>query len=291
MALAFAQHKKIQLRTHPDFNEAWLHDRIADDPTILGLGDVRSLDRERSLPGGGRLDMLLLDDEINRRFEVEIMLGATDPSHIIRTIEYWDLERRRYPGYDHVAVLVAENITARFLNVISLLAGSIPLIAIQLDAIQVGEHVVLNFVQVLDQTELRIDDTDDGGGGQVDRAYWDKKACAPLMKVCDAILRLINDSAKNRQDFNYMRGYIGLKSNGVVRNFMHLSPKPTKKYLHIGFKNAQSVEWVERLAASELDVRSKRKGRMRITITAAEYQTHEATLRELVAATVKEAEA
>ena len=27
-------------------------------------------------------------------------------SHIIRTIEYWDIERRRYPAYEHVAVLV-----------------------------------------------------------------------------------------------------------------------------------------------------------------------------------------
>src|SRR5690606_37295412 len=110
----------------------------------------RVLDRERSLPGGGRLDMLLLEEESNRRFEVEIMLGKTDPSHIIRTIEYWDLERRRYPAYDHVAVVIAENITARFLNVMSLLAGSIPLVAIQLDALQIHENIVLNSVQVLE---------------------------------------------------------------------------------------------------------------------------------------------
>src|SRR3989442_11609419 len=41
-------------------------------------------------------------------------------SHIIRTIEYWDNERRRYPAYEHIAVLVAEQVTARFLNVIGL---------------------------------------------------------------------------------------------------------------------------------------------------------------------------
>jgi hypothetical protein len=103
--------------------------------------------------------MLLFDEDNNRRYEVEIMLGSTDPSHIVRTIEYWDIERRRYPGYEHVAVLVAESITTRFLNVISLLSGSIPLIAIQLDALRVGDNVVLNFVRVLDQTELRLDDT------------------------------------------------------------------------------------------------------------------------------------
>ncbi len=38
----------------------------------------------------GRLD-LLLQDANQRRYEVEIQLGATDESHIIRTIEYWDI--------------------------------------------------------------------------------------------------------------------------------------------------------------------------------------------------------
>ena len=30
-------------------------------------------------------------------YEVEVMLGETDPSHIIRCIEYWDIEKRKYP--------------------------------------------------------------------------------------------------------------------------------------------------------------------------------------------------
>ena len=109
MSLSFVKHEKVSLHKHPTFNEKWLHDRIVDDPTILGLGDIRLLDRERVLQGGGRLDLLFLDDDNNRRYEVEIQLGATDPSHIIRSIEYWDLERRRYPAYEHVAVLVAED--------------------------------------------------------------------------------------------------------------------------------------------------------------------------------------
>lgn len=65
-----------------------------------------------------------------------IQLGKTDESHIIRTIEYWDLERKRYPQYDHTAVIVAEEITSRFLNVISLFNRNIPLVAIQMQAIR-----------------------------------------------------------------------------------------------------------------------------------------------------------
>jgi hypothetical protein len=65
-------------------------------------------------PRAGRLDLLLQDLDTKRRYEVEIQLGATDEAHIIRTIEYWDIERKRYPQYDHCAVLVAEDITSPF---------------------------------------------------------------------------------------------------------------------------------------------------------------------------------
>ena len=41
MPAVFTKHKKISLRNHAEFNEKWLHDRICDDPAILGLGDAR----------------------------------------------------------------------------------------------------------------------------------------------------------------------------------------------------------------------------------------------------------
>ena len=116
MVLKYTKHEKNSLKSSPEFGEAWLQDRISDDPTILRLGDVDLLDRERN-QGPGRLDLLLQDSELNKRYEVELMLGATDASHVIRTIEYWDIERRRYPAYEHVAVLVAEDVTSRYLNV------------------------------------------------------------------------------------------------------------------------------------------------------------------------------
>jgi hypothetical protein len=149
--LQYAKPKPVSLKDHPELNERWLQDRIAEDPSILGLGDLILKDRERMQPRAGRLDILLQDAESNVRYEVEIQLGKTDESHIIRTIEYWDIERKRYPQYDHVAVLVAEDITSRFLNVISLFNGVIPLIAIQLSAIQINDAISMVFATVLDQ--------------------------------------------------------------------------------------------------------------------------------------------
>jgi hypothetical protein len=61
-------------------------------------------DKERAQPRAGRLDLLLQDPESAHRYEVELQLGETDEAHIIRTIEYWDVERKRYPQYDHTLV-------------------------------------------------------------------------------------------------------------------------------------------------------------------------------------------
>jgi hypothetical protein len=95
--MSYVKFSKLSLKSHPEFNERWVQDRIAEDPSILGLGDVIMKDKERSQPRAGRLDLLLQQVDGNRRYEVEIQLGPTDESHIIRTIEYWDIERKRYP--------------------------------------------------------------------------------------------------------------------------------------------------------------------------------------------------
>ena len=147
---------KLSIRSHPELNERWVQERIAEDPSILGLGDLILKDKERMQAGAGRLDLLLQDADSSRRYEVEVQLGKTDESHIIRTIEYWDIERKRYPQYEHTAVIIAEEITSRFLNVIGLFNGTIPLIAIQMNALQLGDTVTLSFTTVLDLSLIHI---------------------------------------------------------------------------------------------------------------------------------------
>ena len=291
MTPEYTSHEKISLRKHPTLNERWLHDRIADNPAILGLGDVRVLDQERTVPGGGRIDLVLLDEDNNRRYEVEIQLGATDPSHIIRCIEYWDLERRRYPGYDHVAVLVAEDVTSRFLNVMGLLAGSIPLIAIRLSAMTVGNYLLLDFVQVLDQTELRLDDTkEDTGGGQADRGYWNDKVGKELMKLCDSTLELINGAASTAWQLNYLRGYVGLQSGGVVNNFIHMAPKKTKDFVHIMLRTSNALQWAEKISAEGIPAVCRHSGHLRISVKPDQFKKHGDIIKEVISETVVEFE-
>lgn len=224
--LIYMKHERVSLKDHPDFDERWLQNLIAADPSVLGLpGVLEVLDRERRQERAGRLDLLLSDPDEERRFELELMLGSLDESHIIRAIEYWDMERRRYPAYEHVAVIVAEDVTGRFLNVLSLLAGSIPMIVLQCNALQVGDHLVLDFVKVLDQTVLRRDDEQEARADPVTRDYWVDRVGDAILGICESSLAMINATATTRMSFNFLRQYIGLSDGTRSRNFVHFLPK------------------------------------------------------------------
>lgn len=134
-------------------DEYWLRDMIYDDPGVLGLGDLQAVMKEKTQSQGGRLDLLLKDPADDSMYEVELQLGATDESHIIRTIEYWDNEKRRWPNRSHTAILIAEEITSRFYNVVHLLSLAVPVIGIQVNIVEVGSSKALHFTKVIDSYE------------------------------------------------------------------------------------------------------------------------------------------
>lgn len=134
-------------------DEHWLRDMIYEDPSTLGLGDLQSVMKEKPQSQGGRQGLLLKNPDDDSMYEVELQLGPTNESHIIRTIEYWDNEKRRWPKRSHTAVLVAEQINTRFFNVVHLLSQAVPIIGIQANIVQVGEAQALHFREVIDSYE------------------------------------------------------------------------------------------------------------------------------------------
>jgi hypothetical protein len=200
-------------------DERWLQERIAEDPSILGLGDLTLLKKEKTQSSGGRIDFLMVDPEEDIRYEIEVMLGQLDESHIIRTIEYWDVERTRYPNSEHRAVIVAEDITNRFFNVISILNRAVPIIAVQMSAVQFENKFVLTFTKVLDVAELLLPD-DELPGEQADRPYWEHRSSQESFAVFDALIPLIS----NRQPrIAYNKHHIAVGTTG--RNFIWCYPR------------------------------------------------------------------
>jgi len=280
MGLTPVKPEKVLLRQHPQFNEKWLCERIKEDPSILGLGDVLVKEVERPEPYGGRLDLLLYDTDSERRYEVELMLGTVDESHIIRCIEYWDLERRRYPQYEHAAVLVAENITTRFLNVIGLFNRAIPMIAIQLNALKVADYIVLNFTKVLDVVEPGEDDDDTEAEEEtVDRGYWEKKGSKESLGVVDSCLSTIQRFAPNLS-LKYNKFYIGLSDQVRPKNFVIFRPK--RQFVRVEPKIRDRQKWAERLETAGIVVLPGGRTRLHFRLARAEAETRSELLRELL---------
>ena len=221
-------YESVSLVNRADFNEEQLQKALIDNPERLGLGDIRVIDRERTQKEGGRLDLLFESDD-DVRYEVEIQLGKTDPSHIIRTIEYWDNEKRQYPSYDHVAVIVAESLTSRFWNVLNILNQSIPLIAIQVSAFKTPSgELGLVFSKLLDRRQIALCDEESFIEAKIaDRSYWEKKN-PQCLAVADAMLGLISDNRNSNIKLSYVLGYIGFKINNKTVNFASVEPR--KRY-------------------------------------------------------------
>lgn len=244
----FIKLERISLKNHPDFTEAKLQTYIVNNPSVLGLGELTSMQRERIQPSGGRLDMLMADD-MNGWYEIELQLGDVDPDHIIRTIEYWDTERKRYPQYDHCAVIIAEEITGRFLNVISLFNGNIPLIAMQVSAHKVSENeVALIFTKVLDRVSLGTDEVE--AFEQTDRRYWEKKSTPQMLALVDTLFSSIIE-ATDGFILKYNKFYIGLSKDGNARNF--ISFKPKKNFLWLNIKYPLEDEFGSKLEQCGLE--------------------------------------
>ena len=278
---------KLSIRNHPELNERWVQERIAEDPSILGLGDLILKDKERPQAGAGRLDLLLQDADSSRRYEVEIQLGKTDESHIIRTIEYWDIERKRYPQYEHTAVIVAEEITSRFLNVISLFNGTIPLMAIQMNAVQLGDTVSLAFTTVLDQVLFGLVDEDEETQEPADRAYWENRGSKATVAMADELLALVQEF-NPRLQLNYTKSYIGLAIDGRPNNFLLFFPK--KDQIRIQPRMTKSTELEEAAEIAGVDVMDYRAryARYRLRLQKGEVQKQADILRKFLEASYRE---
>ncbi len=65
------------------YDELWLQDWLAEDPSRLGLGDVAIMDQEQGQAAGGLLDLLAVDRENETYYSVEVQLGEIDASHTV----------------------------------------------------------------------------------------------------------------------------------------------------------------------------------------------------------------
>ena len=228
--------KKIFIR-NAGFDEYWLQDRIYDNPSILGLGNLVQISKEKKQSSGGKLDILLKDPQDNSMYEVEVMLGETDPSHIIRSIEYWDIEKRKYPQRQHFSVLIAESFNRRYFNVIQILSLNIPMIAIQVDLLETESDYILNFNKLLDIYEEREEEEVTEPANE---SSWNENANWTL-EAAKELLKIISDT---NVSLGYTQSYIKLTKNGKGVYSLSKKAEP-KSYFVFREKDEEMVEAIK----------------------------------------------
>ena len=268
----------VSLANDPIINEAWLHRCIINTPEILGLGALTYLDHERPQHTGGRLDLLLKDDS-DTRYAVEVQLGRLDESHLVRAIEYWDIERRRFPQYDHVAVVVAEDVTSRFLNVISLLNRTIPIIAVQLKGVKVEGHFSLIGTKVIDL--MPVGEAEEDQRQIADKTYWVQHTPEPSMKIIDQLLAMVNEVHEEAYP-RYTRSYVSVTLDGRVRNFLLFSNN--RSGVGAGFRIPEDdclTKWIDKVGLT-LQRYDARFGFYNIRVREADLEERKSALIELM---------
>lgn len=282
----FEHAQPISLKGNASYGgEKAVQDYIASNPSVLQLGtNIKVEAREKLVPSGGRLDFLLSDDvdgELETLYEVEVQLGDLDPSHIIRAIEYWQLEKKGNPDYKHVAVIVAENITSRYFHVLAAISESIPLVAIQMHALKFEEHVAIDFVKLLDSAQTINAIDVQRINTPADRAYWQQKSNQQSMNIVDSVFDLMHQMYPNVA-LKYNQGYIGTTVSGSVSNFVTIRPRKSIVRLSLHISKAQPE--IDAFLKQEPHLGSffPSEGRYRLSLSPGDLEQNKEMLRKAI---------
>jgi len=105
-----ARKRKISLR-NKNINEKIVQEYFEQNTNIIGLTDGILLDKEEIQSRSKRLNMLFKESDTKNCYVVGIKLGILDEDHIKKTIEYWNLSKKKYPKYEHCIIFCVGNIT------------------------------------------------------------------------------------------------------------------------------------------------------------------------------------
>lgn len=243
--LTYVPSQPFTLKSHSDFDESWLEKQIVEHPEILAL-DTKKVVRSQVLQkSGGKVDLLLSDEDNEVLYTVELMLGAVDASHIVRTLDYFLREQTRPETVDwtHVAVLVAEDIRgSRFLGVVEYLSKRMPLIVIELSALRVGENLTLKSTRIFDGTMEREEEIEQ----QEDctREYWVKKSSIASIEFVEKFFLILQELAKDLRQ-TYKKHFIGIAIGNRAENFVSFSPK--RDFVRVRVQISNAADWKKRI--------------------------------------------
>jgi predicted transport protein len=156
-----------------------------------------------------------------------------------------------------------------------------PLVAIQMQALKIGDHTTLVFTTVMNVlTRGLIDEDEDAEAAPADRAYWENKGTRTTVAIADQVLDIARECDPSLT-LKYNKFYIALAKEGRY-NFVGLQPQKSVLLLQIRLKQSDDVQ--AKIDAAGLDTLSydARSGDYRFRLTIEDLGKHREILRELI---------
>jgi hypothetical protein len=127
---------------------------------------------------------------------------------------------------------------------------SIPIIAIQLNALKVDDKIILNFTKVLDVYE-QPDDEEDLAADAVDRSYWEHRSSLKSISILDEVINLISETYQNPK-ITYNKHHIALGTQ--KQNFLWFNPRKKEGYCYMHIKVGNENSEKTKMLFDEIEI-------------------------------------
>ena len=284
--LTFVKSQPLSLADHPDYDEAWLEQLIKSDTALLGLGSIDVVTSQIH-QAKGRLDLLCRDEKNEVIYVVELMLGALDESHIVRTIEYWlrERDRKSHEDYELVAVLAAERVLeSRFVDVVRFLSRQMPLLLMEISALQVENRLTLKFTRVFDGRRAEAEAV--SPTPEASRESWIEAGSPETVSLAEEFAEMLKEINASIS-LSFRQQFLGLRIGNRASNFMTFQPK--RQFLKVWARTARAVAFAKNLKEIGIEVLSSSDAEwVGFRVTPPQFEQHRSLLKQLAQACYEE---
>ena len=119
----------------------------------------------------------------------------------------------------------------------------LPLIVIELSALQVGDNITLKSTRIFDGTEEQEGEIEDGE--TYSREYWLKKSSTASVELVEKLFPILQNLTTGVRP-TYKKWFIGISVGNRAENFVYFNPK--KSFVRVSAPQiSNAAEWKERV--------------------------------------------
>jgi hypothetical protein len=165
---------------------------------------------------------------------------------------------------------------------VALFNGTIPLIALQMQALKVGGHTTLIFTKVMDELSRGVvDEDEDAEAAPTDRTHWEKRGTKATVQLADGLLDIAREIDPSLE-LKYNKFYIGFSKEGQPFNFAIFRPRKSTINCEIKLPRAEEIDAKIEQAGLEALEYSTRWGQYRFSLHKGDIIKSRELLKELM---------